>query len=115
MSPGLRTTLRELEALATRVGAPVRYEPLKVPKGDPVRSLGRGGLIRLGKSRFILCEAGLPIIDRIHVIADALASIGVEYIALPPILRARISGRPVKGPPRAKLVLKPIVKARHAV
>ncbi|MGZ3422476.1 MAG: hypothetical protein ACXWUG_09475 [Polyangiales bacterium] len=107
----LRSTLIDLETLAAQVGAPVRYELLKLPKKDPTRSTARGGLIRLGKDRFILCEKGLPAIDRIAVIAEALASLGVEVLDLPPVLRARISGRPVRLPARPKLVIKPLAKA----
>jgi hypothetical protein len=107
----LRRTLGDLEALAAQAGAPVRYEHFELPKKDPSRATARGGLVRLGKVRFILCEKGLPAIDRIAVIAEALSSLGVEVLELPPVLRARISGRPARPAPRPKLVLKPVAKS----
>jgi hypothetical protein len=106
----LRSTLIDLETLAAQAGVPVRYELLKLPKKDPARSTARGGLIRLGKDRFILCEKGLPAIDRIAVIAEALAALGVEVLDLPPVLRARISGRPARPAPRPRLTIKPLAK-----
>jgi hypothetical protein len=107
----LRSTLIDLEALAAQAGVPVRYELMKLPKKDPARATARGGLIRVGKERFILCEKGLPAIDRIAVIAEALAEVGVEVLDLPPVLRARISGRPARPATRPKLTLKPIAKS----
>ena len=92
----LRASLRELEALAARAGAPVRYEALALPtrgRAEIRSSVARGGLVRVGAQRLVLCEAGLPVIDKIAVIAEALASIGIEILELPPLLRARLSRR----------------------
>ena len=108
--PDLRGQLRELEALASRAGLGVRYESFRLPRGT--RDHARGGLVRLGQQRFILCETTLPLIDKIAVIAQALAAIGVDFIDLPPVLRAKIHGTRLTPVPRAKLVLKPIVKVR---
>ena len=88
----------------------MRYESFRLPRG--ARDHARGGLIRLGKQRLILCETTLPLIDKIGLIAEALASIGVDVIDLPPVLRARIHHTRATPIPRPKLVLKPIVKVR---
>lgn len=100
----LRGQLRQLEALASRAGLGVRYD----------RMATRGGLVRLGKDRLILCQESLPIIDKIGVIAEALATIGVDVINIPPVMRARIHGTRASlgGVPRPRLVLKPIAKVR---
>jgi hypothetical protein len=108
----LRGQLRELEALASRAGLGVRYESFRLPKG--ARDHARGGLVRLGKQRFILCETALPLIDKIGVIAEALANIGVDVLDIPPVLRARIHRTRATPVPRQRLVLKPIAKARRA-
>lgn len=88
----------------------MRYESFRLPGG--MRDQARGGLVRIGKQRLILCDATLSLIDKIGVIAEALAAIGVDVIDLPPVLRARIHGTRATPVPRARLVLKPIVKVR---
>ena len=107
----LRQRLKNIEALAARAGVGLRYESFRLPKG--ARDHARGGIVRLGKQRFILCEKTLPMIDKLAVIAEALASIGIDVIDLPPVLRARIHGTPIPPIPKPKLVLKPIVKVRR--
>jgi len=109
----LRASLRDLEVLAARAGVPIRYETFKLLKGKErdTSSLARGGLVRLGPRKFVLCEQSLPVIDKIAVIAEALASIGIDVLDLPPLLRARIHKRPAR-PPRQKLVFKPVVKVQ---
>ena len=107
----LRQKLKNIETLAARAGVGLRYESFRLPKG--ARDYARGGIVRLGKQRFILCEQSLPMIDKIAVIAEALASIGISVVDLPPVLRARIHGTPIPPIPKPKLVLKPIVKVRR--
>lgn len=106
--PNLRASLRDLEALAARAGVPIRYEAFKVlkPKERETSNLARGGLVRLGPRSFVLCEQNLPVIDKIVVIAEALASIGIEPLELSPLLRARIHKRPVRS--RKKLRIEPV-------
>lgn len=103
MATTLRTTLRALEDLATGIGATVRYEDLKIPKTsrDPAGSVARGGLVRVGGRTVILCEQRLPVVDKVAVVAEALASLGVELLHLPPLMRARI-GR--SRAPRPRIV-----------
>lgn len=109
----LRTTLRQLETLAAKLGVGVRYEGLKTSaRKEPSRSTGRGGLVRFGAVRLILCDDALPVIDKIAVLAEALAALGVDSLLVPPVLRARIHKRPARPPKPPKLVLKPIAKAR---
>ena len=100
----LRASLQALEALAARAGAPVRYESFKVlrPKERETSSVARGGLVRLGPRALILCEQALPVIDKIAVLAEALASLGVEVLDLPPVLRARLRRRPAR---KARIVV----------
>lgn len=103
--PGATTpagTLRELEALARKVGIPVRYEAMRVglPRDDR-RVTGRGGLVRVRGEAFIVCDAALPAIDKVFVLAEALAALDVEYLHLPQLLRARIRHRPAPAEPAA--------------
>ena len=76
--------LRELEALAGRLGVLVRFEPFDL-------ALGKGGLCRLRGRPLIVIDAGLPLLDRIAVLAQALARFDLEAVYLPPFLRARIA------------------------
>ncbi len=109
----LRTTLRQLEALAAKLGVSVRYEGLKTAtRKEAARSTGRGGLVRFGDVRLILCDDALPVIDKIAVLAEALAALGVDSLLVPPLLRARIHKKPARPPKPPKLVLKPVTKAR---
>lgn len=93
-------TLRELEALARRASIPVRYEAVRVglPRDDR-RVTGRGGLVRVRGETFIVCDASLPTIDKVFVLAEALAALDVEYLHLPQLLRARIRHRPAPNAP----------------
>lgn len=102
----LRASLHDLEAHAARAGVPVRYETFKLLRGKEreTSSVARGGLVRLGPRSFVLCEQNLPLIDKIVVIAEALAALGVDVLDLPPLLRARIHRRPAKAP-RRRVVL----------
>ncbi len=104
----LRASLQALEAHAARAGAPVRYEAFKLlrPKERETSSVARGGLVRLGPRAFVLCEQSLPIIDKIAVVAEALAALGVDVLDLPPVLRARLHRKPARTP-RRRLVVKP--------
>ncbi len=112
MTTNIRALLKRLETLAAQAGVPVRYEGFRMPKGT--QASGRGGLVRLGPTRFILCEQHLPAIDKLAVIAEALATVGVDVLDLPPILRARIHGTPARPTPRPRLTLKPLAKVKAA-
>jgi hypothetical protein len=78
-----REVLSALEVLARKLGVPVRFETF-----DP--ALGRGGLCKLRGRPVIVIDAGLPLLDRIGVLAQALGAFDLEAIYVPPVLRARI-------------------------
>jgi hypothetical protein len=89
----LRKLLSGLEAVARDVGAPVRYEALRLPRAPKegrAGEVGRGGLVRLGARAVIVCDERLPVVDKIHVVAEALARFDVALLHLPPLLAARI-------------------------
>lgn len=96
---GVASTLRELEAIARQVGAPVRYEAMRVglPRDDR-RVTGRGGLVRVRGAASIVCDESLPPIDKVFVLAEALAALDVEYLHLPNLVRSLIRKRPAQPP-----------------
>ena len=83
--------LTELEKLALRLGVPVRFETFSIP-GD-LRVTGKGGLCRLRGKPIIVVDAALPLLDKIGVLSEALATFDLEAIYLPPVLRARIDSK----------------------
>ena len=76
-----------LEAVAARLGIPVRYETI-----DRTLSPGRssGGLCRLRGQAMILLDASLGPRERVGVLAHALASFDLDGVYLPPLVRATI-------------------------
>ncbi len=80
--------LRELIALAARMGIEVRSEPFDLQVIE-----GKGGLCRVHGQSLVIMDAGLPILDRIGVIAEALSHYDIEAIYVPPALRASIERR----------------------
>ncbi len=102
----MASTLRELEAIARKVGAPVRYEAMRVglPRDDR-RVTGRGGLVRVRGATSIVCDEGLPPIDKVFVVAEALAALDVEYLHLPNLVRSLIRKRPAQPPAEAEASL----------
>ena len=76
-----------LEALAARLGIPVRYETM-----DRTVSQGRssGGLCRLRGQPIILVDESLGPRDRIAVLAQALGSFDLDGVYLPPLVRVTI-------------------------
>lgn len=87
----LRAVLRRLERLARKLGTPVRYDAV-TPKGRGY--VVRGGLCKVNGRAMIVCDAALPLVDRVAVLAEVLAAQGVEVLDLPAILRARLRARP---------------------
>jgi hypothetical protein len=84
--------LRELEKLAARVGIQVRAEPFDLRVIE-----GRGGLCWLKGEPLVVMDAGLPVVDKIGVLAEALAAFDLEALYIPPIVRARIETRRREG------------------
>jgi hypothetical protein len=81
--------LQELIQAARKAGITVRCEPF-----DPALSEGgkkwRGGLCVVRGERVILVDERAPLVDRIAMLASALASVDLEHVFLPPIVRATI-------------------------
>jgi hypothetical protein len=76
-----------LEALAARLGIPVRYELM-----DRATVPGRhgGGLCRLRGQPLILVDEALGARERVAVLAQALGTFDLDGIYLPPLVRATI-------------------------
>jgi hypothetical protein len=100
--------LAELEKLANRLGVIVRFDSFDA------KSVAKGGLCRVHGSSLIVIDAGLPVMDKIGILSDALATFDLEAIYLPPVLRARLERRRGRrGPVRPPL--RPMAKARVRV
>jgi hypothetical protein len=80
--------LEELTRAAERVGIRVRMEIFD-PNLSDVKN-PRGGLCTLRGERLILVDAKLPLPDKIATVAGALATVDLEHLFLPPIVRATI-------------------------
>ena len=91
----LRNLLRRLERLARRVGMPVRYDDV-LPKRRGY--VVRGGLCTVNGRTLIVCDRTLETIDKVAVVAQVLATHGVEVFELPPILRDRLRAAAVDRP-----------------
>ena len=96
--------LAELEKLAKRLGVAVRFEAFDAKNG------GKGGLCRLHGAPFIVIDAGLPVLEKIGILSEALSTFDLEAIYLPPVLRMRLERRTHRGP--VLPLLKPPAKAR---
>ncbi len=75
---------QELEKLARRLGVVVRVEPFEFLDA-------RGGICRVNGVPTVIVPAGLPLLDRIGVLCDALARFNLEVLFVPPIVRRRLS------------------------
>jgi hypothetical protein len=78
----------ELALAAERAGVKVREETFDPNLSDVKRP--RGGLCTLRGERLILVDAKLPLPERIATLAEALASVDLEGIFMPPVVRATI-------------------------
>jgi hypothetical protein len=81
--------LQELIAAARKADITVRAEVF-----DPGLSENgkrwRGGLCVVRGQRIILVDERAPLVDRIATIAASLASVDLEHVFMPPIVRATI-------------------------
>lgn len=84
----LTRLLDELTEAARRVGIAVRIERFEPSLSD--RRGSPGGMCTVHGQRVILVDAGAPLPDRIATVASSLATIDLEGIFLPPIVRATI-------------------------
>ncbi|WP_394826934.1 hypothetical protein [Pendulispora albinea] len=80
--------LLELEKLARRIGIRVRHEPF-----EPRVIEGKGGLCWVHGRPIVMIDAGAPVLDKIGVLAAALARFDIEALYVPPVLRQRIDQR----------------------
>ncbi len=101
--------LAELAKLAKRQGVVVRFDAF-----DP-KLAGKGGLCRLRGAPFILIDGGLPIVDKIGILSEALATFDLEAIYIPPALRPWIERRRRRRWPPVLPPLRPMAKARLRV
>lgn len=95
-----------LEALAARLGVPVRYDNF-----DRGLSKGRncGGLCRLRGQPIIVLDQSLDAREHVATLAQALATFDLDAIYLPPLVRATINahGRARVLTPRPLARVKP--------
>jgi hypothetical protein len=107
----LTRLLDELVRAAERTGIRVRMESFDPNLSDAKRP--RGGLCTLHGKRLILVDAKLPLPEQIATIAEALASVDLEHLFLPPIVRATIGAyAPAGGDAPRPTTPKPPIKAR---
>jgi hypothetical protein len=95
-----------LEGVATRLGIPVRYEPMGQSQSQARPS---GGLVRLRGKVFILIDEALGPSDRAAILAKALGSFDLDQIYLPPFVRAAIR----KGGKTEVLEPRPLARTRR--
>jgi hypothetical protein len=86
--PPPEAVLSELHRLAARIGIAVRAEAFNTNVIE-----GRGGLCWLRGQPIVVMDAALPLLDKIGVMAEALAAFDLEAIYVPPFLRAKIRAR----------------------
>src|SRR5262249_47690124 len=94
----LSRLLEELTLAARKVGITVRSEPFDSSLSDSKR--WRGGLCLVRGQPVILIDSKAPLADRIAMLAAALATVELDHVFLPPIVRATIGayGREATGP-----------------
>jgi hypothetical protein len=94
--------LSELESLAARLGIAVRPEPFG-------RGLleGRGGLCWVDGKPLVVMDASLRVLDRVAVLAKALAEFDLSAVTLDPALEARIDAARAKSGRRTPKGKKP--------
>lgn len=86
------TIFAELQRLAARVGVEVRAERFDLRVIE-----GRGGLCKLRGRPVVVMDAGLPLLDKIGVMAEALAALDLQAIYVPAFLRAKVTRAARKG------------------
>ena len=84
----LQRLFEELVKTARRCGIDVRIEPFDPGLSDERRP--RGGLCTVFGKRIILVDSKAALPDRIAMVAASLATVDLDHIFLPPIVRATI-------------------------
>jgi hypothetical protein len=83
--------LRELSVLAGRLEVDLRFESF-----DGLRQIGplsRGGLCRLYGRPTIVVDEGLSVLDKIEVVAQALSTLDLDRVYMPPQVRTELERR----------------------
>jgi hypothetical protein len=107
----LARLFEELAKAARRSGIDVRVEPFDPGLSDERRP--RGGLCTVFGKRIILVDARAALPDRIAMIAAALATVDLDHLFLPPIVRATIGAYQHEAPaPRVTSAPDPMPIAR---
>jgi N-dimethylarginine dimethylaminohydrolase len=83
------TTLNQLEALAYKLGIPIRYDIVK----DELTGLG--GLCRIEGEYILIIHSKATMKEKIQVLIEALRRFDLSDIHLRPALRELLEGRPV--------------------
>ncbi|WP_235880025.1 hypothetical protein [Polyangium aurulentum] len=107
--------LQELIAAARKADITVRAEPFD-PGLSEKGTKWRGGLCVVRGQRIILLDERAPLVDRIATLAASLASVDLEHVFMPPIVRATIGayGREATARPLPNLTEpRPPVRARR--
>jgi hypothetical protein len=78
------TLMGQLEAVAARLGVPVRLEALG-QEGDAAPT--RGGLCRVKGEEFIYVDSRLSLPDKCRVLAEALSHFDLGNVFMPPAVR----------------------------
>jgi hypothetical protein len=94
MTPG--RVLAELEALAARLGVAVRAEAFG--KG---LLRGRGGLCWVDGKALVVMDEKLAVLERIGVLAGALAGFDLDAVSVAPVVRERIEAAKGGGKKKA--------------
>jgi hypothetical protein len=103
--------LAALAKLASRLGVVVRFDAFDPKLAGATTGASKGGLCRVRGASFIVIDGGLPIMDKIGVLSEALATFDLQAIYVPPVLRTGIERRRARrGPVRP--LLRPVAKAR---
>ena len=101
----LSRLFEELVKAARRCGIEVRIEPFDPGLSDEKRP--RGGLCTVFGKRMILVDTKAPMPDRIAMVAAALATVDLDHLFLPPIVRATIGAYQHEAPARDRVTSPP--------
>jgi len=87
----------QLETVARKLGILVRFEAFEAGPGR------KGGLCKVRGEARIVVDSGAPLLEQIATLEDALRTMDLEGVFLPPLVRARIEGtRRAAGRPSIK-------------
>ncbi len=96
--------LAALEALSEKLGVVVRYEPFDA------KIARRGGFCRVSGRPMIVLDPGLPILDKVGILASALRGFDLDDVYIAPALRSWLEREKPRVIPLARP--RPIARAR---